>query len=138
MGWDWSETVGSSLKNDFCRDEYDVVYDIRRKYDETFKASEGPVVYRKGDEFWIYYDSGREDLKVSEISAKMNTEDTIRFGITLTRKEKGEKDYQYGWVLKKIEAPSGVRKVNIMVIEEQTTKYDLTEYIENSDLFIFD
>ena len=135
VGYGAYDTLGMWFKDDFCRNECEVVSDIGEKYKEVFKKSEGPVIYRKGTEYWVYYDSGRDDLKIDEISTIMQNEDTITIGATLVKNK--DKDYHYGWFLRKIEAPSGVKKVNVVITEEKIAKYDLSYEIKSSDLFIF-
>ena len=135
VGYGPYDTLGMWFKDDFCRDEYDIVSDIENKYKDVFKNAEGPVVYRKGNEYWVYYDSGRDDLKVDEIVAVMQSEDTIIIEATFAKNK--DKDYHYNWFLRKIEAPSGVKKVNAVIIEGNEKPNEISYDLENSELFIF-
>ena len=48
-----------------------------------------------------------------------------------------DKDYHSGWFLRKIEAPSGIKKMNAVIIEGKEKPNEYTYDLENSELYIF-
>ena len=135
VGYGAYDTLGMWFKDDFCRNEYDTVSDIENKYKEVFENAQEPVIYKKGNEYWVYYDSGSDDLKLEEVDAVMQSEDTIIVEATFVKNK--DKDYHSGWFLRKIEAPSGIKKMNAVIIEGKEKPNEYTYDLENSELYVF-